>query len=68
MLNSLLSSVIVKLLTQWGKALLAYLQDLARKAKRAAVQKKAIDKLEQDTQQKKNREERRQDEEDYLNS
>jgi hypothetical protein len=68
MLEKILASVIVRVLTQLGKDLYAWVSDMIRKAKRAAGQKKTIDKLNKDDAKPVRDDETRKDEEDYLNS
>lgn len=68
MLEKLLASVIVRVLTQLGSDLYAWVSELIRKAKRAAVQKKTIEQIKKDDAKPVRDDETRKDEEDYLNS
>lgn len=68
MLQKLLASIVVKLLTKWGKAALDALLRWVSALKRAKAQKKAVDELEKKSEVGVSREEQIKAEDDFLNS
>jgi hypothetical protein len=68
LLEKILTGALVKILREWGALAYKAVTEFFRKKKRAKDQEKAVEKIEEHSNKNTGREERRKDEEDYLNS